>query len=426
MPLASGLGAGISQLLLVFSKKGRDWGNPHFADCPFLFLLGQFLGMRQPKTLHLSYLGNGRQVNEDFPIVNQEQGVHVLCHGLSKEGKGHSLSEFVAKRIQECLIKANQELSEKAVEIQGQVKLEKMQEFMLSAFSEVQSELIKLSAQSPYSASVSCLALWLTDRFAILARTGALRAHLYRTNKVYPLFRDGGEGLPMFGHPSAVVPELLKIDFESGDLIFLTTSGVYSAFEGPDLGRLVQALIRGDGLKALMAQAAYSTKKDATLIQVQFPQDQADSQITSAERVELVSKTPLFKHMDQNQKTHLSGLFQAEEFESDTILAQEGTVGECLYLIAKGTLEISIGGQFIAYKKPGEFFGEISLLQLSKRTATVVARGPVTLLTLQRGDLTEAFLKDVSLEKSFYKGMLEIVLDHYVEQGREIAKMKSV
>jgi CRP-like cAMP-binding protein len=163
------------------------------------------------------------------------------------------------------------------------------------------------------------------------------------------------------------------------------------------------------------------------LIEIQFPEDPSESApLYAADRVQLISETPVSKYLDYTQKSHMAALCQIEEYKSGSVIVQEGTEGETLYIVAKGTLEILIKGQFIAYKKPGEFIGEVTLIQQGKRTATAVAKEDVVLLSLKRQDLYESFKNDVEFERNFYKGILDLVLDRLIVQGREIAKMKSV
>ena len=97
-----------------------------------------------------------------------------------------------------------------------------------------------------------------------------------------------------------------------------------------------------------------------------------------------------------------------------------------MYIVAKGTLEILLKGQNLTFKRAGEFIGEVALLQKSKRTASVVAKEDTILLSLSREDLDDVFKKDPDIERFFYKAMLEMVLNRMIEQGREIAQMRSV
>jgi len=378
-------------------------------------------------------MGSESPVNEDFALVNQEQGIHVICDSTSGSGKGNYASEFVARQIQERLVNANRSLRDDEVHYQGAKRLQKMQEFMLSAFNEVGADFLKLGAQNPnfLNTHTSCIAVWLNDRFAIVAHLGNCRAYLYRGGKVFTLTKDHlamelSKTVSKAIGPNLGTPDLLKIELEPNDILFLATDGLYSGLEKNGIPKLVQQMLDGADLRPIISQCAYTSRDHATLVQIQFPSESTGNVLKASDKIQLVSKTPLCRYMSYAEQSHIAALCQIEEFDAGTILVQEGTEGESMYLVAKGTLEVSVKGQFLVYKKPGEFLGEVSLIQQGKRTATAVAKDRVTLLSLQRSDLREAFKKDVELEKNFYRGMLEMVLDRLVEQGREIAKMKSV
>jgi CRP-like cAMP-binding protein len=65
-----------------------------------------------------------------------------------------------------------------------------------------------------------------------------------------------------------------------------------------------------------------------------------------------------------------------------TVIAREGDPGVGLFIIVEGTTEVTIGGRRKAKLGPGDFFGEIALLDGGPRTATVTATSDVKLLGL--------------------------------------------
>lgn len=79
--------------------------------------------------------------------------------------------------------------------------------------------------------------------------------------------------------------------------------------------------------------------------------------------------------------------------EAGAVIAREGARGVGLFLILEGQCEVTIGGKRRAKLGPGDFFGEIALLDGGPRTATVTALTPVRLVGLTewvfRGLLTE-------------------------------------
>jgi CRP-like cAMP-binding protein len=139
-----------------------------------------------------------------------------------------------------------------------------------------------------------------------------------------------------------------------------------------------------------------------------------------------MGQAPLCKYFDFIQRSHIAAICEVATFQAGSVIIQEGTDGDTLYLVAKGTLEVLMKSQHVAYKKPGDFLGEVALIQQVKRTATLVAKEDSVLLSLKRQDLMAVFKKDPVMEKSFYKGMLEMILEQMVKQGQEIAQMRGV
>ena len=55
------------------------------------------------------------------------------------------------------------------------------------------------------------------------------------------------------------------------------------------------------------------------------------------------------------------------------VLVEEGTVGREFVVIADGTAVVTVGGETIARVGPGDFVGEVAMLDRGYRTASVVA-----------------------------------------------------
>lgn len=68
-------------------------------------------------------------------------------------------------------------------------------------------------------------------------------------------------------------------------------------------------------------------------------------------------------------------------------LADQGDYAYELYVIEEGTADVLQDGEKIAELGPGQFFGEMGVLERAPRNATVVAATPMTLLTLLHWDV---------------------------------------
>ena len=100
------------------------------------------------------------------------------------------------------------------------------------------------------------------------------------------------------------------------------------------------------------------------------------------EKLEHLRKVPLFSRMNQRQLERLGQLADEIEVGLDEVLAEQGHVGHEFFIVLDGRLVVLDGRKPIAQLGPGDFFGEIALLDGRPRTATVRAEGITRLLVV--------------------------------------------
>ena len=88
---------------------------------------------------------------------------------------------------------------------------------------------------------------------------------------------------------------------------------------------------------------------------------------------ELLRRHPLFVRLDREQLVRFARAGELEAFKPGEDVVVEGTLGDAMYLILTGSCEVQKGGRTLATLQPGEFFGEMSLVEPATRSATVVA-----------------------------------------------------
>ena len=94
----------------------------------------------------------------------------------------------------------------------------------------------------------------------------------------------------------------------------------------------------------------------------------------------------LFSECTDDELSRIAGLAHAQEAEPGTELCVEGEPGDDFFVIVDGTAEAKVDGDRIAELGPGQFFGEMALIDGGHRLATVVATSPMQLLVLGRSD----------------------------------------
>ena len=90
-----------------------------------------------------------------------------------------------------------------------------------------------------------------------------------------------------------------------------------------------------------------------------------------------LAKVPLFQGLSKAQLRLVSGLATHLEFPAEKVLATQGRKGYEFILVEEGTVEVWRDGRVIATRGPGEYVGEIALVEGRPRTASVVAATPV-------------------------------------------------
>jgi CRP-like cAMP-binding protein len=98
--------------------------------------------------------------------------------------------------------------------------------------------------------------------------------------------------------------------------------------------------------------------------------------------MEELAKVPLFSDCSNRDLQTISRVVKDIDHRAGTVIAREGEPGVGLFVIVDGEAEVTIGGKKKATLGPGEFFGEIALLDGGPRTATVTAITDVKLLGL--------------------------------------------
>jgi CRP-like cAMP-binding protein len=94
---------------------------------------------------------------------------------------------------------------------------------------------------------------------------------------------------------------------------------------------------------------------------------------------ELLAGVPLFEGLSKKHLEQVSALATRIDASEGKVLTREGDVGREFIVILEGTVEIKRGDELIATHGAGDYIGEISLLEHTPRTATVVATTPVVL-----------------------------------------------
>jgi CRP-like cAMP-binding protein len=102
-----------------------------------------------------------------------------------------------------------------------------------------------------------------------------------------------------------------------------------------------------------------------------------------------LKRVPLFQGLTDRSLEAIAGLAHEIDFEDGQPLTTEGDAGEAFFLLLEGRVEVTRGGAPIGPLGPGDFIGEISLIDGRPRSATTMAVGPVRALEVCRPEFLE-------------------------------------
>ena len=96
---------------------------------------------------------------------------------------------------------------------------------------------------------------------------------------------------------------------------------------------------------------------------------------------------PLFEEVGDEELAQIAPFATEVSVEEGRELVREGDFSYEFMAIEEGEAEVTRGGEHVADLGPGDFFGEMGLLERTLRNATVTAKTPVRLVTLTGWDL---------------------------------------
>ncbi len=98
--------------------------------------------------------------------------------------------------------------------------------------------------------------------------------------------------------------------------------------------------------------------------------------------LEMLGEIPLFRGCSKDELKHVDRAATQADYDAGQVLCTEGAVGRELIMIIEGEAEVDRGGKTVAKVGPGDFIGEMSLLDGGPRSATVTTTSPVRALVL--------------------------------------------
>ena len=86
-----------------------------------------------------------------------------------------------------------------------------------------------------------------------------------------------------------------------------------------------------------------------------------------------IAKVPLFSDLERRELERIADSFKERRYGAGETIASEGKSGAGFFVIGEGTATVTVGGEERAKLGPGDYFGEIALIDEGARTASLTA-----------------------------------------------------
>src|ERR1700752_2534738 len=123
---------------------------------------------------------------------------------------------------------------------------------------------------------------------------------------------------------------------------------------------------------------------------------------------ELLRTVPIFEELTDAAIASLGRLTARRRYPKDTVVFFENEEGDSFFMILEGRIKVTILGDdgrevILSMLGPGDFFGEMALLDNEPRSATAIAVEETELLSLHRNDFQTVLTDNRSITTALIK-----------------------
>ncbi len=127
--------------------------------------------------------------------------------------------------------------------------------------------------------------------------------------------------------------------------------------------------------------------------------------LTQDRRTEILGGCPLFAAVDRDDLAAIGERAVEVDFPVDHVIARQGEIGTGLFVIIDGSVRVVRDGTELARLGPGDFFGEMSVIDGLPRVAQVTAVGPTRCLALASWEFERLVLAHPTIGLAILRGL---------------------
>ena len=122
--------------------------------------------------------------------------------------------------------------------------------------------------------------------------------------------------------------------------------------------------------------------------------------ISQDDKIDRLEEVNLLSGCSRRQLRAIARISEVIEVPAASVLARAGQPGDEFFLILDGSARVEVSPRKRSRLEPGQYFGEMSLLDGGPRSASVTAETPLRLLVIKRRDFTTLLREAPELTQS--------------------------
>jgi CRP-like cAMP-binding protein len=129
---------------------------------------------------------------------------------------------------------------------------------------------------------------------------------------------------------------------------------------------------------------------------------------------EFIKGSSLFTDLDESQCNELSLIATIRSLADGEILISQGEIDESLHIVASGLLSVEratagVNPVILHLLKPGDLAGELGFVDGTEHTATLRAKGPCEIVSINRQDFEALLLTNAGLVYGVMRGIVRTI-----------------
>lgn len=374
-----------------------------------------------------SECGPVRDANEDFILLDQSLGLFVLCDGMGGHAAGQVAARAAAEAVRNFFFERQEVLRQAR---RGDLERSTVRDLVQEAGQEASQVVFEAANDNASQRGMGTTLTFLLSagNHAFVGHVGDSRAYLVRQGRLHQITRDhtlrqemlsrgvsaaGAAALESQAHvltraigiQESVAVDVMRVDLIAGDAVMLCSDGLYDVLRDTyEIAGLFNSTEPKELAKTLVNLSIARGAGDNSSAVIIFPVlDGAGKNAAQSHSEEILLRMEALRCVHMFQDLELRELLRVVdrcyvvEAQAGEELIQEGQVGEHMYIILSGSVEVSSGGQALAKLEQGNHFGEMTLLNKSPRSASVRTLSAARFLRISRDDFVGLLQEEPSV-----------------------------